>query len=638
MIFTYPLGLLGLIGIPVLILLYIIKSHYVEQTVASVYLWNLSEKFLKKKKRLHFGGLLCLILEILAVSAISLTLAGPKFVLKDAANDYCFVLDASGSMTAEANGKTRFEVGKDRIREIVADAQNGSTYTLICAGDAAYEACSSTSDRDLLLATLDALKCDNGDSDATGALQLAQALCLSDHSPLTYFVTDTAYDTSHMTLINVAESQENYALLSYTYLHKKASGTLTVSGTAISYDRDAELKLELYVDDVLRKTETLSVTAAAETEYAIETDGVDSFSAIRVCIANEDAMLADNEGILYSLGKRENNRALLVSDASTYLEFALQHSGKVSVTVLSSQEYAEERERYSSGYGLYIFDSFKDPSRLPDDLPTDGAIWFFNPQKSISQAGFSFREVVTAEGFLPGTADENGENGLDNRFEATYSTSTATFAQTLTNGMLKQMLSVKRYVKCEPTRTFTDLLSCNGDSLIFVGTNANGNRQAVFAFDLQDTDLALRPDFLILMSNLLDYSFPTVLDNVLFTVGDEVTVNIPSGCTDLLLQTPSGHVTYPEFSSVSAACTPSEVGTYRLTVCIGSTEQDYLFYVRMPEQESQTTSTAALELARQSDSTATDGIYDKLILYFLILALAFIFDWGVYCYEQYQLR
>ena len=51
MTFLYPLGLLGLIGIPILIIIYIIKQKYTEQTVSSTYIWTLSEKFLKRRKK-----------------------------------------------------------------------------------------------------------------------------------------------------------------------------------------------------------------------------------------------------------------------------------------------------------------------------------------------------------------------------------------------------------------------------------------------------------------------------------------------------------------------------------------------------------------------------------------------------------
>ena len=42
----YPLGLLILIGIPILIIIYIIKNKYTEQIISSTYIWTLSEKFL----------------------------------------------------------------------------------------------------------------------------------------------------------------------------------------------------------------------------------------------------------------------------------------------------------------------------------------------------------------------------------------------------------------------------------------------------------------------------------------------------------------------------------------------------------------------------------------------------------------
>ena len=63
--FLYPLGLLGLLGIPILIIIYIIKNKYTEQIVPSTYLWNLSEKFLKKKKPISLiSGIISLILQI----------------------------------------------------------------------------------------------------------------------------------------------------------------------------------------------------------------------------------------------------------------------------------------------------------------------------------------------------------------------------------------------------------------------------------------------------------------------------------------------------------------------------------------------------------------------------------------------
>ena len=91
--FMYPLGLLGLIGIPILIVIYIIKNKYTEQIIPSTYLWTLSEKFLPKKKPITLiSGIISLILQIVAVILVSLLIAKPVITLPNSAKDYCFIL------------------------------------------------------------------------------------------------------------------------------------------------------------------------------------------------------------------------------------------------------------------------------------------------------------------------------------------------------------------------------------------------------------------------------------------------------------------------------------------------------------------------------------------------------------------
>ena len=68
MTLLYPLGLLGLIGIPVLIIIYIIKNKYTEQVISSTYLWTLSERFLKRRNPINkIAGIISLILQILEI-------------------------------------------------------------------------------------------------------------------------------------------------------------------------------------------------------------------------------------------------------------------------------------------------------------------------------------------------------------------------------------------------------------------------------------------------------------------------------------------------------------------------------------------------------------------------------------------
>ena len=146
--FMYPLGLLGLIGVPVLVLIYILRSKYNEQTVASTYLWTLSEKFFKRRNMLSgITGIISLILQICMVVFLSLAIARPIFTIPDSASQYCFVLDGSGSMNTLSGIKTRFEKGKDYIEETISSARLGSSYTLVYLtneGSVIYEQVIST--------------------------------------------------------------------------------------------------------------------------------------------------------------------------------------------------------------------------------------------------------------------------------------------------------------------------------------------------------------------------------------------------------------------------------------------------------------------------------------------------------------
>ena len=155
----YPIGLLGLLGIPILIIIYIIKNKYTEQIVPSTYLWKLSEKFLTKKKPITLiSGIVSLILQILAVLIVSIIIAQPVITIKNSAKDYCFILDASGSMNFETMDTTRIELGKEKIAELINSSQDGSTYTLIYVGDTSRVVYEKFSDKEKSIELLNNLK------------------------------------------------------------------------------------------------------------------------------------------------------------------------------------------------------------------------------------------------------------------------------------------------------------------------------------------------------------------------------------------------------------------------------------------------------------------------------------------------
>ena len=332
--FLYPLGLLGLIGIPILILVYIIKSKYTEQTVASTYLWTLSERFLKRKRRPSpLAGIISLILQILAVTLISLAVAHPIVTIPDSAKEYCFILDGSGSMRMEAGistddentaSVTRFEAAKAAIRQQVADAMDGSLFTLIYAGDATGVICERTEDKEQLLLLMDELIPAYNTLSLTDAIGISQGYFNENSGLKTILFTDSEYSSAeNIEVVNVANAVENYTLTNVTYTH--LGDTLTVSGNVISHESDRDLALCLYLDggEDPSVTETVTVKAGIPSVFSLEAD-VRAFSSIRVVIQETDALALDNEYVIHNVKSENSYDTLLVSDRPFFLESALR--------------------------------------------------------------------------------------------------------------------------------------------------------------------------------------------------------------------------------------------------------------------------------------------------------------------------
>jgi hypothetical protein len=175
--------------------------------------------------------------------------------------------------------------------------------------------------------------------------------------------------------------------------------------------------------------------------------------------------------------------------------------------------------------------------------------------------------------------------------------------------------------------------------VIFAGTAENGCREVVFAFDLHDSNLPLLMDYLLLSKNLLEYSFPIVLEKTLYTCGDNVNINITSNCDSIRVESPKGNVSYLDVSKESTSLKTTEVGTYILTVISGDDIKEFKIYVGMPNEESAPSlDTTQIALVGELENNYANGIYDKLIILFILLAVIYVADWMVYCYEQYQLR
>ncbi len=622
---AYPLGFLALIAIPVLILIYIIKNRYTEQTVSSTYLWNLSERFIKRRIPINrITGIINLILQILAVIAIAIILSRPFLIMKGGAQTYCFILDGSGSMNALCtDDKSRFEKGKDEILKIIDDSVKGSQYTLIYAGTSTETIFENYADKDNAMEVVRDLTAAYSATPLTAALSAAQKYFTSNPSAKTYLITDKNFETTNnINLVNVSDGGENYAVSGVEAT--LSDGKLNVSGNVSSYESDAELTLELYFageGGEFVKDGDITVTAAklAQTAFSFKSERSD-YTALKVRVAQQDALPLDNEQTLFNAKFENISKIMLVSDTPFFMHAALSALGIPDdrLDIVESEKYAEQ-----SGYGLYIYENF-----VPEELPREGATWFINPPESVKGTNFS-----TGDWYFP----------VD---RAEFSQSSATTTRNLLKGIIRnesEDFKPRQYMKCGLSSggKFNTLLSCDGSPIIFAGTNIYGNRETVFAFDVKDFALfTLGANFSVMSSNILTYSFPPVVDNTSYICGDVIQINRIPNSTSISIVTPSGKNVYPDVSSSAAEYELEEVGVYKITLAMkDNSEMSVNVYSSLPEAERVLTVTEKEFIIQGTPAASNlDGIIDDLLILFIVLAVLAVADYGVYCYEQYQLR
>ncbi len=617
----YPLGLLGLLAIPLLILIYILKNKHTEQVIASTYLWTLSERFLKRRNPIsRLAGIISLILQILAVTFISFSIAQPVFTLKNAARDYVFVLDGSGSMAYEQKGKTRFERAKEEIEEVVKDSVSGSTYTLIYAGDTTSVLFEGVADKLLTLSLLEDAKLTATSSTLKDAQSLAQTYFNENPTAKIYLLSDKDYQNlENVELINLSASVENYALSPLTCTVEE--GQLVVEGEACSYESDQELTLDLEVKrggQVLREETKLVVKRWEDEEsaqpFTFLVEGSD-YDSVKVSIRNEDALATDNVSMLYSASEAKKGDILIVSDNNEFfLRSAIEALPNApKITSIKTEEY----EQAMTGYGLYIFDGYK-PELLPD-----GEVWFINPKTSLTGAGFT----------VQGSVD------LPKSQVLTYSSSTASRVVSILKNTLKSNISIRQYVKCSFDRNFNTVLSYDGNPVLFAGVNDENNRQVVFAFDFNRSDFVLNVNFVTLIRNLLDYTFPSMVSSTSQVCGEPMAINILGDNRSVRVETPDGKIATLGAEGDLVEYTMKEVGTYKITQIIEDREETVYVYGSLSAAESRPqTGEESFAVVGAPSSERRDGWYDDLIVWFILLGLIFLADWGVYCYEQHQLR
>ncbi|MBO4982699.1 MAG: hypothetical protein J6D23_01455 [Clostridia bacterium] len=439
----------------------------------------------------------------------------------------------------------------------------------------------------------------------------------------TYLITDNSYNaTDNIEVINVGSACNNYALTEVEYDYTM-NDVLTVKGKVVSYQNDGTVTVELLVNDEISVSKSIELQVSKEkpSEFELSVD-LEKFQKAVVRITNEDGLMLDNESVIFNVKSENSYKTLLVSDTPFFLETVLDVVSNADVKVMTPDEYLKKEDGESrdiTGYGLYIFHSCN-----PKAVPKDGSVWLINTTKSIENSGFNYQ----------------GENKLDKAETIVKSKASATMIKKLLENVDGSEIYISKYSKYDVYRNFSTLFTHEGNPLIFTGANTYGNREVVFAFDLHDSDMPLLADYVMLVKNLLDFSFPVVIEKTSYYCGENAQINVIANCESIRVDTPMNNVTHLSVHNTVSELKLDEVGTYKITAMISGQPREFYIYSAMPEAEREpvTEPEERIGLSGEAGEGGLDAIYDELIVFFICLAVIFVAEWVVYCYEKYQLR
>lgn len=611
--FLHPLGLIGLIGIPIVIIIYLLKNKYTEKVISSTYIWNLSEKFLRKKNPIHkINGLLSLILQIISILFLTLCIARPIISIKDKAKNYMFIIDSSFSMNMKNDeNETRMQRAKNEINKIVKESKNGSYYSLIYASDTSSLLVNKTNNKETIYNSLLNITTSNKSIMLDNAMELMQQYYYEDSSYDVYVLTDKDYiETSNVNVINVSNNEINSTISSLSIAYG-TTNNISVNGTLITYGSDLKVNVSLFIDDEIINTIEVETFNGIETNFTFET-AITSYSKIEAKIVNDDALIEDNNYILYSNESSSDFKTLIVSEQPTFLNNVLKILGNKSISVIKPSEYNETK----TGFSLYVFDAY-----APNNLPEDGAVWLFKTNKNIASGGFIVQnEINLASG---------GELTLSKDNSAIY--------KSLSKNLNGKGIYVSKYQKYSLYNDATVLFEYNNDPMIFALLNNYNNREIVFSFDLHDSNFALSLDFVPLFKNLINYSIPNFLENSNYVVGEILNLNVLPFTNSIRINSPSNISKYLNVSSSNTASYElNEIGTYEIVLNINNNTKTYNIFVSCNLNESKTNEVVdAILLVGENNNKTFDEKFDGLLILAIFALVVLLFDWGVYIYEQH---
>jgi Ca-activated chloride channel family protein len=527
--FTTPLALLGLLFIPAVVAMYLLKLRRDERVVPSTLLWTrLVADVEANAPWQKLRRSLLLLLQLLLVAILALLAARP-FMERPAglARDVVLILDTSASMAATDVAPNRLEAAKAAALEALRDLPTGGKVSVVTADRTARIVVNETTDLGRVRQALESIEPSSASGDLGDALELAGKLAARSGDAQILVGTDGALATPPAATVDdpirvlpVGRSRKNQAIVALAVRTAPSAVTRSVFVSVANLDLEgSRRRLELWGDGGLLEVRDLMLDPQARSDVVID-DIPREVGTLELRLVGPDPAvvtppddLATDDRAWAIVPAEIPREILVVGPGNPYLETALSFLPNVRLFGMTHDRYPADAVRPDgTAWDLIIFEG-----ALPDDLPN-------TPILAIAPNETSDLGQVT------GTLEQPGI------------------------GALSPDEPILRYVDLSTTHIFAAsrlalpdwarnvIPSSTGAPLLYVGNRA-GLPTAVLAIELQNSDLPLQVAFPILLANLtgelLGGSAPPT---EAVQPGTPVSLTIPPGASGITVERPDGSV------------------------------------------------------------------------------------------------
>lgn len=638
-----PLGFLGLIGLGILVIIYIIKPNFQQKIISSTYIWKLSLKYKKRRIPINkFRNILTFLCQVLIISLCAAILAGPiiKAAEEGKYKEKIAIIDASASMWTSLSGETRFERAVDEAKKLANEvAANDSLLTVIIAGEKASfvvqragAAMLSETQADLdELIQQGKIQCSYGEADIDGAIKLAENVLEENSKAEVLFITGKEYyDAGKIEIVDVSDVSEwNAGILDVRVSLEENYYKIAVDVACYGKDfnvplyvdiyganiEKTKIELESYVQCMNDQVQTIEYWANFEETEDPKSVFVYMYEYIHVHLGVADNYSFDDNYYVYGGVKPTINVQYYSTMPNNFYSGALmawrnnaRNLWDIDITEVKDVDKNKPLNPELSGFDVYIFED-----KMPSTMPTDGIVLLVNPDKAPSGSGLN---MINS---WPVTYNQKTELEGDLSHEV---------MKNITN---PENIQVMQHANLDESEGYTTLMTCNGQPVVMV-KNEPMEKVAVIGFSSKWSTIAVNYEFPILISNIMNYFMPATIRDYAFDVNQTISIN--GRGTELTVSDPNGKTTnYQELPSELYLSAP---GVYTITqVPLSGDEIVESFYVKSPASESNVT--CKLDSLKNPYFAPPEEAPDYDPIFFFALALvAFLFiEWWLQSREHF---